>query len=176
MLLDELMPAYDVVERHTRAITAPPERVYAAIRATDFGASPVIRALFLLRSLGTHRAMTWDALGRAGFVVVADKPPRELVLGLVARPWRLDGGIAHVTADQWRAFDRSPGGFAKIAWSFEVGARELATETRVRCTDAASARKFRRYWRVIGPFSGWIRREMLRLVEREATASRPAAA
>jgi hypothetical protein len=170
MLLDELLPVYDVVERHARAIAAPPERVYTAVRAIDFGASPVIRGLLLLRSLGTHGEMSWDALLRAGFVVVADDPPRELVLGLVARPWRLDGGIERVTADEWRAFDRA--GFAKIAWSFEIGARELATETRVWCTDAASQRRFRWYWRAIGPFSGWIRREMLRLVERDARASR----
>ena len=164
MLLDELLPEYDVVSRHARVMTAPPERVYAALRGIDFGASPIVRGLWWLRSIGRERAMTWDALLRLGFTLVADDPPHELVLGLIARPWRLDGGIVRVTADEWREFD-SPG-FTKIAWSFATSPTELATETRVRCTDAASRARFRPYWLAIRPFSGWIRREILRLVER----------
>jgi hypothetical protein len=171
VLLDDVMPAYDVVERHALDVAAPPERVYAALRAIDFGASPVIRVLWRLRSLGRELTMTFDDLARFGFVVVADQPPRELVLGLLAQPWRLDGGIVRATAAEWCAFERDD--FAKIAWSFWLdeladGTTALATETRVRCTDDASRRKFRWYWLVIGPFSGWIRREALRLVERGA--------
>jgi len=43
-------------------------------------------------------------------------------------------------------------------------AATLATETRVRCLDAASRRKFGLDWRLVRPFSGWIRREALRAV------------
>jgi len=164
VLLDELMPTFDVVERHARAIAAPPEQLYGVLRALDFGESPIIRALWMLRSLGRERTMTWEALFRLGFVVVADDPPRELVLGLIARPWRLDGGIQRVTAGEWRAF--AADGFAKIGWSFSIAPGALATETRVRCIDDASRRRFAWYWRAIGPFSAWIRREALRLVAR----------
>jgi hypothetical protein len=186
--LDELLPDYDVVERHARDVAASPDRVFAALRTLDFADSPIIRMLWRLRSLGREREMTWDALERFGFVVVANDPPRELVLGLLAQPWRFDGGIQHPTADEWRSFDRTAPpfggaagqaqvpaggrtGFAKIAWSFSTvelatGGTTLVTETRVRCTDDASRRKFRWYWRAIGPFSALIRRETLRLVER----------
>src|SRR5262249_43598568 len=100
-------------------------------------------------------------------------PPRELVLGLLAQPWRLDGGIRHPSADEWRAFDDD--GVAKIAWSFSTqelveSGTLLATETRVRCRDDASRRRFRWYWRAIGPFGAWIRREALRLVAAAALA------
>ena len=37
-------------------------------------------------------------------------------------------------------------------------------ETRVALTDADSLRRFRRYWVVIGPFSGLIRQMALRLL------------
>ena len=45
----------------------------------------------------------------------------------------------------------------------------LVTETRVQCLDAASSRRFGLYWVVVRPFSGLIRRAMLRAVAREAT-------
>ena len=43
----------------------------------------------------------------------------------------------------------------------------LAVETRVAATDAASARRFRRYWRFVGPFSELIRRTALGMLARE---------
>ena len=69
------------------------------------------------------------------------------------------------------AFDQP--GYAKVVWSFRLeatgdGRTQLWTETRVRCLDPDSERRFRRYWRVGGPFSGLIRLAMLRAVKREA--------
>ena len=43
----------------------------------------------------------------------------------------------------------------------------LTVETRVAATDAASARRFRRYWRFIGPFSELIRRTAMGMLARE---------
>jgi hypothetical protein len=48
-----------------------------------------------------------------------------------------------------------------------VGSR-LYTETRVRCLGASSRRWFRLYWLVIRPFSGLLRRSMLRGIRTEA--------
>jgi hypothetical protein len=47
-------------------------------------------------------------------------------------------------------------------------ASRLSTETRVQATDAMSRRQFLRYWRIIGPFSGLVRRDLLRRIKREA--------
>jgi hypothetical protein len=41
----------------------------------------------------------------------------------------------------------------------------LSTETRVQAVDDRSRRMFGRYWLVVGPFSGLIRRRWLRAVE-----------
>jgi hypothetical protein len=41
----------------------------------------------------------------------------------------------------------------------------LSTETRVQAVDDAALRAFRRYWRVVGPFSGLIRRRWLRAAQ-----------
>ncbi len=64
-------------------------------------------------------------------------------------------------------------GYAKAVWDFrltpEAGGTRLSTETRINCTDAASRRRFRLYWRIVGPFSGLIRIALLRAVARAAT-------
>ena len=43
----------------------------------------------------------------------------------------------------------------------------LSTETRIQCLDDHSRKRFRLYWGLIGPFSAWIRREMLRAVKKQ---------
>ena len=102
-----------------------------------------------------------------------ERPGEELLLGVVGRFWRPTGDLVHLTADEVRAFDRP--GYAVGAWDFtlaeEGDAVRLATETRVRCTDEASRRSFRRYWTVVGPFSALIRREMLRSIRRAAESA-----
>jgi hypothetical protein len=173
MLLDELLPAWDVRQVHATEVEAPPERVFAAVRRLDLGSSPINRALFLARGLLPRGLKLSDLMAR-GFVLLGEDPPRELVLGLVARPWTLLGGIRRLDADGFRRFDRP--GYARIAWSFVTapmdGGTRLTTETRIRCTDPASRRKFRWYWRVIGPFSGVVRREALLVIKRDAESAR----
>ena len=176
-LMDGWMPRWDARERHETRIRASRERVWRAGRTLDLGASPVIRALFALRSLpglfsrrrdGEALGTTMDGLLRNGFVLLGERPGEELLLGLVGRFWRPSGGILRLTADEMRGFDRA--GYAVAAWNFTLAedgdAVRLTTETRVRCTDASSRRSFRRYWALIGPFSGLTRREMLRSIRR----------
>jgi hypothetical protein len=173
MLLDEFVPAWDVCTVHATGVSATPEAVYEAVKRLDLGGSRINRVLFLARGLGSRRSIKLSDLMVRGFVLLGEDPPRELVLGLVARPWTLMGGARRVDAHGFRSFDRP--GYARIGWSFVVEPRgsmsRLVTETRIRCTDAASRRKFRWYWRVIGPFSGVVRREALLLIKRNAESS-----
>ena len=60
-------------------------------------------------------------------------------------------------------------GYAKLAFNLRVdphGATSaiLSLETRVALTDPSSLRHFRRYWVIVGPFSGLIRQMALRLL------------
>jgi hypothetical protein len=184
MLIDEWMPAWDVVERHETRIRAPREAVWRAARTLDLARSPIVATLFALRSLPgllsrgpRKRALgtTMDGLLRNGFVLLGERPGEELLLGLAGRFWRPSGDIVRLTPDELRAFDRP--GYAVATWDFTLAgdgdAVRLATETRVRCTDAAARRSFRRYWAVVGPFSGLIRREMLRSIRRAAESGPP---
>lgn len=195
-LLDELMPAYDVVERHRTLVRAAPDRVYAALREADLAGGPLTatllglravpvavvalvrspgRALIELRERRERRAgrgrLRLADFERVGFRVVAECAPRELVIGLLGKFWTPRGALCHtVSVDDFRA--GPPSGYALAGWNFTVspregGVTELATETRVQCaTDART--KFRAYWLVVRPGSGMIRRAMLRAIRREA--------
>lgn len=52
--------------------------------------------------------------------------------------------------------------------NFRVSEGELTTETRVLLTDERSRRAFGRYWLLIRPFSGLIRRRWLAAIVRRA--------
>jgi hypothetical protein len=110
---------------------------------------------------------------RGRFTVLAERPDEEIVLGLQGRFWTPTGGLVPVDR---ATFTEGPApGIAQAVWNFHVtpegGGTRLATETRVRFGDAASARQFARYWLVVKPFSGLIRRRMLSLIRRDAEAA-----
>jgi hypothetical protein len=44
----------------------------------------------------------------------------------------------------------------------------LSTETRIKCFGRAALWKFRSYWSLVGPFSGLIRKAILKQVKTEA--------
>ena len=166
-LLSEVLPEYDFRERHARRIDAPPERVFAAVRELSADDTPIVRLLFRLRGLrGETARPIFDQMERFGFEVVAEEPGRELVVAAIGQPWKLRGGARPRGVD-FRKFHEP--GYAKMAlnWRFEDGT--LTTETRVQLTDANARRAFRRYWLVIRPFSGLIRRAWLRAIARRAT-------
>lgn len=184
MLIDEFLPIYDVVERHQIDVRASASTVYAAVRLLDLRDVGLVRVLFRMRDLparlrpsgpGAQRlGLTIDELLEGGFVLLGDRPPRELLLGLVGRFWTPTGSLVRVNAAEFRRFDHT--GNAKAVWNFSLaehadGTVRLTTETRVRCSDDTSRKRFLLYWRLMGPFSGLIRRQMLGSIKRRAEAS-----
>jgi hypothetical protein len=177
-LADRFLPRYDVVMRHHRRVAVAPGEAWAAIHRADLGRPALIRTLLALRGLRapwSARPLTLASLPRAGFIPLAEEPGRELALGLVGRFWTLSGGRIAVAPEAFREFAQP--GYAKAVWTLGIeaetrGTTRLATETRVVCTDAASRRRFRRYWRVVGPFAALIRNAMLGAVAREAVRGR----
>ena len=166
--LDRALPEWHFRERHTTRVNATPERVFAAVREVTLAEMGVFRVLAWLRGIRVpvDRPVVEVALTGSAWRVLADEPMRELVLGAIGRPWRLRGGEAP-TGD-FAAFDRP--GYAKMAISWRLEGTTLSTETRVFLTDAAARTSFRRYWLVIRPFSGLIRRVWLRAIRRRAEA------
>lgn len=167
-LLSEVLPEYDFGERHARRIDAPPERVFAAVRELGADDTPAVRLLFRLRGLrGDTAAPIFDQMERFGFEVVAEEPGRELVVAAIGQPWKLRGGARPRGVD-FRTFAEP--GYAKMALNWRLEDGTLTTETRVQLTDGTARRSFRRYWLVVRPFSGLIRRAWLRAIARRATS------
>lgn len=176
-LIDRWLDKWDKAAVYSIALPASQTEVYDAVRHADFSGSFITRILFSLRSFDFTFSRkvnalkpSLDGLIENGFILLEENPPNEIVLGLVGKFWRASGCIQRITADDFKKFEQT--GFAKVAWNFLLtpqadGTAMLSTETRIRCTDEESRRKFSRYWFFIGPFSGLIRREMLRTIKRQ---------
>ena len=172
MLIDEFLPDYDFVETHDVSIRAGAEQIYRAAHEVDFAESFVIRWLFRLRGLSTENA-TLRSLQKSRFEILGEIPGREILLGLVGRFWTPLGDLKKIDADSFKKFETP--GYAKAVWNFSIlpeqNETRLMTETRIKCTDAESKKSFGFYWKFIGPFSGLIRMEMLKLIKRKAEAA-----
>jgi hypothetical protein len=185
VLIDELMPVYDFIERHQTRVRASPARTYAAIENADFSANPVVLFLLAIRALPARilgsrsaqtlaRPLTLRNSERFGFFIAAENPPAEIVIALQGKFWTVRGGTECATR---AALDLpiAPG-VARAVWNFTVapaddGRSVVATETRVLCADAHARRRFRIYWFFVRPGSGIIRRMMLRTIRKLAEAS-----
>ena len=173
-LIEAYLPMTRFRSRHELLVHASPSDCHRAMIEIDMGRSRVIRGLFFLRGLPT-RGLTLERMEKLGFSRLENVPGRGLVIGIVGRFWTLHGALRTVDAEGFRGFAEP--GFARAVWTFEVAALEdrpgwsrVWTETRIQCLDEKSERRFRLYWSVVAPFSGWTRREMLRLVKEEAEA------
>ena len=187
--LDAAMPRYLFHERHAVAIAAPPLDVDRAIRAVTADEIRFYRALTSIRRLGRRgpdglvnapRGAPMLALAtRTGFLVLADAPGRELVLG-VAGPASRSARERDASRDASRSareFAASADGYASIALNFRIarddrGGSVLSTETRVFAPDDWTRRRLAAYWRVILPGSALIRRGWLDAIRRRAEGQR----
>jgi hypothetical protein len=173
--LDAFLPRWQFREQHRHPTSAPVSALIEAVEAVTWAEIPIMRTLMLIRSAGrlplraNRRVM--DDMASLGFVVL-ERAEDEVVIGAVGRPWAPGGGRAPrlgEEADPARYFvDFDERGWAKMAVNFHAGDGELTTETRVLLTDERSRRAFRRYWLLIRPFSGLIRRRWLAAIVRRA--------
>lgn len=180
-LLDELMPDSEHHELHHTWVAAPPEDAYRQLLEITSREIRLLAPLMALRTLpailagrgtsGDRGQTVIDSLVQGGFVRLAEQPGREIVFGVVGRFWKLTQNrpLSSVKdRDDFTAFGQP--GYAKAAMSFLVRAEgtgsRVLTETRILTTDPASAKSFARYWRVVRPGSGLIRRSWLAALRR----------
>ncbi len=175
MLIDEFLSEYDFEEKHSIAIRADAATVYEAAQDANFGESSIVRMLLTLRGMSAD-ALTLRNLSYSKFRILGERPAKELLIGLAGKFWTPWGDLQDVNAENFKAFDKS--GYAKAVWNFsldaddpERGATRLTTQTRIKCLDEGSRRCFGFYWTFIQPFSGLIRKEMLKTIKIKAEAA-----
>ncbi len=175
--LDRLVSTPRMIEIDHVDLAAPPARVWELVRHGDIARSPFTRALFAIRTLPDlllgrprdpseiHIDQLRSTPEHPGFQVLADDPPREIAVGAIGKVWLPDIPFIHVaSAAEYAAF--ATAGYAKVAWAIRVmprGERDsrVEVEVRVDATDEEAWKKFRRYFRFIGPGSHFIRRAAL---------------
>jgi hypothetical protein len=180
-LLDRFMPEYEVAERHRISVAAPAAITLAAAQEMDLARSPAIRAIFKAREL-ILRASPEDRLQPGGllrqvrslgWMVLAESPGREIVVGAVTKPWEPNVTFRGIAPEEFAQFDEPD--YVKIVWMLRadpLGQTHslFRTETRVTTTDAAARAKFRRYWAFFSPGIVLIRWLTLAPLKRDAEA------
>jgi hypothetical protein len=178
-LLDRFIPEYDVVERHSISIAAPPAEVLAAAKEQDLLELPLVSAIFRARELALgaspgdrkqpHGLLA--AMQSLGWGVLAERPDREIVVGAVTKPWEPNVVFRALPPDQFSAY-RTPGE-VKIVWTLRAdpagsGGSIFRTETRAVATDPIARDRFRKYWSFVFPGVSAIRWLSLQPLKREA--------
>ncbi|MGB9236089.1 MAG: hypothetical protein WCC04_16900 [Terriglobales bacterium] len=175
--IDDFLPNHDFSARYEVRIKAPASVVYECLLRADFSELWLVRLLMTIRSgRRIPRARVPNELRQrlrsTGFIVLAEVPDEELVIGVAGRFWRPDGGRCFdLAAAGFEEFSRP--GYAKAAWNFKLGTESpestpLSTETRIKCFGRAAGWKFRLYWIWVSPFSGLIRKAILNRVKMES--------
>ena len=178
-LLDRFIPAPEVVERHQIPVHAPAEVVLEAARDIRLLDSALVRGIFKAREIAlggepdtrTHPDKLFEQMASIGWVMLAEQPGREVVMGAATIPWHANPVFRSIPAGDFEAF-REPG-YVKIAWSLRAEPIDhersiFHTETRVATTDPHAREQFRRYWSYVAPGVELIRIAMLRPVKRDA--------
>jgi hypothetical protein len=178
-LLDDFIPSPEVVEHHHIEIDAPAEVVLDTathMRLTD---APLVRTIITARELALggepdrrmHPGPLVPQMQSIGWVVLAERPGREVALGAVTIPWHANPVFRSIEPGAFEAFCEP--GYVKIAWSLRAepagpGRSRFCTETRAVATDAGARAQFRRYWSYVAPGVELIRLAMLRPLKRAA--------
>jgi hypothetical protein len=178
-LLDQFMPAYDVVERHHIRIAAAASVTFAAASEIDLSRSWPIRPIFRAREwvmgASAEPARATQSLLQLtksiGWGVLAECPGEHIVMGAVTQPWLANVVFRPLPPAEFAAFNEP--GFVKIAWTLRAepdgpSRSVFRTETRVVATDAGARAKFRRYWALASPGIILIRQLMLRPLKSDA--------
>jgi hypothetical protein len=183
-LLDGVLSGADYAELQELWVPTPPGKAFRALSEVTPSDTPEILQLAerggawlahfgLARSpvLSPDRPM-YAQLLEAGFVVLTADPLTEVVVGRVARPWRLaDGGHPSIRGrHDFVHFGSS--GFLKAAVSLRLapeGDGTLVTlELRLRATDLGLRRLCKILARLAGPTAKRAMRRWLQAVERRA--------
>jgi len=162
--IDRFLPEWDVNEVHKIVLDVPPPQAITAVLAAP-AAPDLVRVLLRLRGLRAAGSVESLLLGM-GFEPLA-REDGEVVFGASGKPWRPRGAIS--------SFEDATAGSVRIVANFLAeslpdGQTRLSTETRIAAVDDGARRAFRRYWRLVGPFSALIRRRWLAAAGRSLLA------
>lgn len=184
MLLDSYLEEHDINQVRAVVVDAEPPAVMDALKNTDLSRSGVFIKLLGWMKVMPERVAEFihgrkelavpdrfevDELEEHGWMKLEESDD-ELVYGMVGRFWKPDPEILE-DVDDFQGFDRP--GFGKTAINFYLqpygqGQTLLSYELRIDIMDTDGEKKFRRLWKIIGPFKGYLVGSVLKKVKEEA--------
>ncbi len=179
-VLDEVMPEYQFFERHSARVHARPEQVMQSIRQSTFGDMRSLITLLKIRRAVLRAPDTggfWqdkrilDAFSASGCLFGGSE--HEIVMCGV---WNVRAGRRPEVRSLQEFADYREQGAIKMAYDFTVedagnGWSTISTETRVLALDDSTRRGMGRYWRLIVPGSGLLRRQWLDGIKNRAESA-----
>ncbi|WP_197417736.1 hypothetical protein [Mycobacterium sp. GA-2829] len=185
MLIEDLMPTFDARIVEHLVVDADPVTTFTAARNLDLLTvrSPMVVASMWLRGLPDRlrgaaspppALVIADGVGMPGWLVLGERPGREIAFGAVGKFWQAAIEWRDVPAAEFSRFTEP--GWGRIAANFSVlpygaDAALLTYECRTVTTDPQSRRRFLRYWCLIRPFVGHILRATLATIKVDAESS-----
>jgi hypothetical protein len=163
-LIDKYMQHYTFSEYHETVANCPIPNVYHVAKDFDLSKSKSIKILFTMRGLPTNRMNLKGFIDDMGFTALEENFPHEFLIGFWTRS-------KIVKISNYEDFiNNSINPWIKTVWNFrfdEVEANKtiVSTETRILCVAPFSRYTFGLYWLVIKPFSGLIRKKMLKIIK-----------
>jgi hypothetical protein len=172
MLADEFLPVYDVSDEVATVVASDVRTTWDALMDADLievgRQRPLVAALGAVRILpdlvwqrlhGEHppaaperltlRDTTKLPMSGGGWVLLGERAPEEIALGLVGKFWRPMIEFAQVEANEFKEWSQP--GFAKTIYA--LGTRRLEDDRtllwammRTATTDERARAWFRRYW------------------------------
>jgi hypothetical protein len=170
MLQDKYQAAYDFSEVHKITVDAAPQKVFPFVDNFDMSESVIVRTLLKLRNL-FNRSHEAEIPLKDYFTELERIDNREIILGLVGQFWKTNGNLQKVDKPGFIAFSKE--GYLKATWNFALTAQNdsqtiVETETRVKCLGRKAHFRFSMYWLFVRPFSGLMRKEMLKMIKAKA--------
>lgn len=154
-LVDEALPGYQISEKHSIFVEAPPERVFESLERDTGGEHPVLELFDLLKVFGDRGASSLSE---------ADKPVLD---------WLREGNEVLEEPGREVVLVNGDTGVVSFRVDPEKSGSQVVTETRITFEDQHSCRQFGRYWGVIYPGSALHRLYLLETVRHRVEASSP---
>lgn len=165
MLIDTFLPDYDFNERHSTRVRTDPDKAYVKMLGTRIATDWIMKILLRVRGI-SHQDERLTAFGKGVFTKLGERPGEEIVFGIISN----DGFFSSCrscTVEEFMMPDkdviRSVINFRSDRIGNEV---MISTETRILCGNSKLKKSFSRYWFIVKPFSGLLRKRMLRQLKR----------
>lgn len=172
-LLDEVLPRYDISSVYSIRIQASSDQVYSVLQQ-GISSGGLTRILMTLRSMPRLIQGKKAFVNEDPFYRLKEARNREMVYGIIGQFWKpVVCPILIHSLEEFMDFHQD--GYCKAALNLRIQEKHeretvLSTETRVLGYGDAGVR-MKKYWKLIRPFSGLIRKELLRKVKAKAEAT-----